>query len=120
MPKASKARKKTTKIGTVQQRPSQSAVGAAQSSTQASVVPQATVSPAARSRLASRGVAGPQSLVFPAMVALGCWGMAFTLAYFYSDPNRFLFAGMAALMGVFWTYSLYMRYMRLRKIRETK
>jgi hypothetical protein len=117
MPKASKARKKATKIGTVQQRSPQPVASA---SAQDSTVGQAAVSPAARSRLASQRVAGPQSLVFPAMVALGCWGMAFTLAYFYSDPNRFLFAGMAALMGVFWTYSLYTRYMRLRKMRETK
>ena len=60
------------------------------------------------------------TLVLPAMVALGCWGMAFTLAYFYTDPNRFLFAGMAALMGLFWTYSLYMRYTRMRKARKTR
>ncbi len=39
------------------------------------------------------------------MVALGCWGMAFTLAFFYTDPNRFLFAGMAALMALLWTYN---------------
>lgn len=57
--------------------------------------------------------------MFPAMVALGCWGMAFTLAYFYADPNRFLFAGMAALMGLFWTYNVYARYTRMRKMRKT-
>ncbi len=59
-----------------------------------------------------------QTLVFPAMVALGCWGMAFTLAYFYADPNHLLFAGIAALMGLIWTYSLYTRYTRIRKARK--
>jgi hypothetical protein len=63
------------------------------------------------------GAGGPQTLVFPAMVALGCWGMAFTLAYFYTDPNRYLFAGMAALMGLFWTFSFYLRIRRMRKTR---
>lgn len=115
MPKSSKGRKKAAKIGTAQPRPSQRAASSsAQSPTQA------TVAVGARRRPASTGVAGPQSLVMPAMVALGCWGMAFTLAYFYNDPNRFLFAGMAALMGLFWTYSLYTRYIRMRKMRETK
>lgn len=54
------------------------------------------------------------------MVALGCWGMAFTLAYFYADPNHLLFAGMATLMGLFWTYNVYARYTRMRKMRKTQ
>lgn len=119
MPKASKGRKKTTKIGTVQQRPSQPIV---QTGTQTASVSTTAASPA-RARRASQRNASTGSmltLVFPAMVALGCWGMAFTLAYFYSDPNRYLYAGMAALMGLFWTYSLYIRYTRIQKARKAK
>lgn len=71
-------------------------------------------------RIVSPRVAGPQSLVFPAMVALGCWGMAFTLAYFYTDPNRFIFAGIAVLMALLWTYSVVVRIRKLRALRQTK
>ena len=35
-------------------------------------------------------------LIMPGMVALGCWGMAFTFTVFSNDPNRLLFGGMAA------------------------
>ena|SRR5579864_8325076 len=113
MPKASKGRKKTTKIGTVQRASQLAARPAAQVSGAAQTAP-ATAGRASR-RVVPSAVAGPQSLVLPGMVALGCWGMAFTLAYFYSDPNRFIYAGMAALMGLFWTYSLYTRVRKMRK-----
>ena len=130
MPKASKGRKKATKIGTVQRRPAQppvqtSAQASGASQTAASSARVSATAPGNRAgrrdgRLAAPGTTGLQSVIFPGMVALGCWGMAFTLVYFYTtDPNRFLFAGMAALMGLFWTYSLYMRYSRIRKARKT-
>jgi hypothetical protein len=131
MPKASKARKKATKTGTVERRPGQVAVKSpAQPSARASGSAQVAASPTRvpatspgnragqrGARLAAPGASGMQSVVFAGMVALGCWGMAFTLAYFYTDPNRYLFAGMAALMGLFWTYSLYMRIQKMRKSR---
>jgi hypothetical protein len=71
-------------------------------------------------RFVSPGVAGPRGIVFPAMVALGCWGMAFSLAYFYTDPNRFIFAGMAVLMGLLWTYSVVVRIRKLMAPRQIK
>lgn len=132
MPKASsKGRKKATKTATLERRTGQVAVKSpAQSSARASGAAQVAASPARvpapgnrpgqrGARLATRGTgaSGLQSVVFAGMVALGCWGMAFTLAYFYTDPNRYLFAGMAALMGLFWTYSLYMRIQKMRKSR---
>jgi len=72
----------------------------------------------ANRRFVSPRVAGPQSLILPAMVALGCWGMAFSFAYFYNDPNHFLFAGMAALMALLWSYSVYIRIRKLRAARQ--
>ena len=48
-------------------------------------------------------------MIMPAMVALGCWGMAFTFAVFSTDPNRLLFAGMAGLMALMWSVSFGMR-----------
>jgi hypothetical protein len=56
-----------------------------------------------------------QSTFFPALVALGCWGMAFSFFFFYADPNHNLYAGMAALMALLWTISFALR---LRKIMQ--
>ncbi len=130
MPKASsKGRKKATKTATLERRPGQaSAKPPMQSSARAFGAAQVAASPTTApgnrpgqrgARLATRGTgaSGLQSVVFAGMVALGCWGMAFTLVYFYTDPNRYLVAGMAALMGLFWTYSLYMRIQKMRKSR---
>src|SRR5437764_1268610 len=36
-------------------------------------------------------VRGPQSLIFPTMVALGCWGMAFTFLFLSNEPNRTIY-----------------------------
>jgi hypothetical protein len=52
------------------------------------------------------------------MVALGCWGMAFSFVYFYNDPNHLLFAGMAALMALLWSYSVFVRIRKLRAMRQ--
>ena len=122
MPKARRS-KKAAKIGTAQSR----AVRASQNTM---VVERRAATPAsaptpvraagADRRIVSPRVIGPQSLIFPSMVALGCWGMAFSLAYFYTDPNRFIFAGMAVLMGLLWTYSVVVRIRKLRALRQTK
>jgi hypothetical protein len=69
-------------------------------------------------RFVSPRVAGPQSLILPSMVALGCWGMAFSFIYFYNDPNHLLFAGMAALMALLWSYSVFVRIRKLRAMRQ--
>ena len=53
----------------------------------------------------------------PGMVALGCLGMAFTFVVFSSDPNRLLFAGLAAVMAVMWSVSFGVR---LRKVLQRR
>ena len=58
-------------------------------------------------------VRGPQSLIFPTMVALGCWGMAFTFLFLSTDPNRTIFSVMAALMALLWSFSLGIRVRKL-------
>lgn len=72
----------------------------------------------ANRRFVSPRVAGPQSLILPSMVALGCWGMAFSFVYFYNDPNHLLFAGMTALMALLWSYSVFMRIRKMRAMRQ--
>ena len=63
-------------------------------------------------------VVGPQSLLWPGMVALGCWGMAFSFLVFSNDPNHMLFGGMAALLALLWSFSVAMRVRKLLAIRR--
>jgi hypothetical protein len=64
-------------------------------------------------RFFSPRVAGPQSLIFPAMIPLGCWLMAYTLVFLTKDPNRYLIGGMAVLMALLWTFSFGVRVRKL-------
>src|SRR5436309_14592433 len=45
---------------------------------------------------------GPESLIWPVMVKLGCWGMAFSLLVFSTAADQVLFAGLAVLMALLW------------------
>jgi hypothetical protein len=49
-----------------------------------------------------------------ALVALGCWGMAISFAFFSADPNHYLYAGMAAVMGLMWSFSFGLRVSKSR------
>ncbi|HEY6410101.1 MAG TPA: hypothetical protein VIY29_21810 [Ktedonobacteraceae bacterium] len=69
-------------------------------------------------RFLSPSVRGPQSLIWPTMVALGCWGMAFSFFVFSQDPNHVLFAAMAALMALLWTFSVGVRVRKLLILRQ--
>jgi hypothetical protein len=82
--------------------------------------------PGKNATLAMNGQAGIQprpaganisGMIMPGMVALGCWGMAFTFTVFSTDPNRLLFGGMAALMALMWSVSFGMR---VRKVLRQK
>jgi hypothetical protein len=120
MPKARKS-KKATKVSNAQSRVARtpqnagmgSEVAAGQNTKAASSQPAM-----ANRRFVSPRVAGPQSLIMPGMVALGCWGMAFSFAYFYNDPNHMIFAAMAALMALLWSYSVFARIRKMRAMRQ--
>ncbi|HLZ64553.1 MAG TPA: hypothetical protein VKR06_47090 [Ktedonosporobacter sp.] len=58
-----------------------------------------------------------QGLFMAALVALGCWGLAASFFFFTTDPNHYLFGGMAALMALMWSFSFAVR---LRKILQQK
>lgn len=106
MPKARKHKKGTTKKRTHTQTNHALPQAAA---------PTVTAKPARRA-FASPAPRGLQSLFTPAIVALGCWGLAISFAFFYAtDPNHLLYAGVAAAMALIWTiicanrvYKLYM------------
>lgn len=77
-----------------------------------------TTAPAkpAKRAFGSPATRNAQSLVTPVIVALGCWGLAASFAFFYAtDPNHLLYAAVAAAMALIWTiicanraYKLYM------------
>lgn len=114
MPKAQKRSKVPVKTSASQSR----IAGASQSVSGSRNIPHAPTSNgkaarpntvSANRRFLSPGATGPQNLIFPAMVAAGCWLMAFTLIFLTSDPNRYLIGGMAMLMALFWTVSFGVR-----------
>jgi len=117
MPKARK--KNSAKMSTAQSRALRTSQSAGAGTRPASANSAASAQPVATNRrFVSPRVAGPQSLILPSMVALGCWGMAFSFAYFYNDPNHLLFAGMAVLMALLWTFSFGVRVRKLLLVRQ--
>src|SRR5579863_9033076 len=108
MPKA--RRKKSAKMSTGQSRTVRVAQNAGASSSEPANKAVSAQPVVTKRRFVSPRVAGPQSLILPSMVALGCWGMVISFAYFYNDPNHVLFAGLAALMALLWSYSVYVRF----------
>jgi hypothetical protein len=75
-------------------------------------------SPPVKSQAALRSKpSGTQGLVMAGMVALGCWGMAISFIFFTTDPNRYMYGGIAVLMALMWSY---MFGVRLRKARQQK
>ena len=63
------------------------------------------------------GSTGMVGLIMPAMVALGCWGMAFTFTVFSTESNHLLFGSMAGLMALMWSISFAIR---ARKVLQQK
>lgn len=111
MPKARKHKKGTTKKRThTQSNHALSHAGAAVATAPAKPANRAFMSPAAR---------GPQSLITPAIVALGCWGLAISFVFFYvSDPNHLLYAGVAAAMALMWTIICANRAYKFYRLRQ--
>ena len=56
-------------------------------------------------------------MIMPAMVALGCWGLALSFTFFTTEQNHLLFGGIAALMAVMWSVSLGLRVQKARQRR---
>ena len=118
MPKTYKRRKAPAKASTGQSRAA-SAQLSASSTHKVSVAPvsnakaNGTNITLANRRFLSPRVASPQSLIFPAMIASGCWLMAYTLVFLTNDTNRYLIGGLAVLMALLWTFSFGVRVRKL-------
>lgn len=74
--------------------------------------------PVYRQRPASQSSDGVRQLVIGAVVALGCWGIAYSFT-FQSGPNRYVFAGMMALIALMWSISFGVRLLKWQRRRHT-
>ncbi len=61
---------------------------------------------------------GPQSLIFPAMVALGCWGVVIYFLFLTVEANHVLFGVMAVLMALIWSFIFSVRIRRVLRQRS--
>lgn len=59
-----------------------------------------------------------ENLFMPSLVALGCWGLAFSFIFLTSDTNHYLYGGMAVVMAVMWTVMVIMRVNKMRRVRQ--
>ena len=105
MPKAQKRRRAPARGSTAQSRIANAKQGTSTKS--------ATEPASVDRRFISPRVSGPQSLIFPGMVALGCWLMAYTLMFLTTDPNRYIFGGLAVLIALLWSFSFGVRVRKL-------
>ncbi len=123
MPKTYKRRKTPAKTNSGQSRgPGRQARSASENTVKTAPASNATATnteTAIRSRsFFSPRVTGPQSLVFPAMIAAGCWLMAYTFIFLTNDTNRNLVGGMAVLLALLWTFSFGVRVRKLLLMRQ--
>ncbi|MDQ2714625.1 MAG: hypothetical protein M3Z08_06940 [Chloroflexota bacterium] len=84
---------------------------------------QASQGQATRTVQSKRGFSSPpvlsaQSLLWPFMVALGCWGLAISFVFFSVDPNHTLYGALAALMALLWSFSFAIRVRKLLQQRS--
>jgi hypothetical protein len=122
MPKTYKRRKAPNKASTGQSRASTQVKASNMKKASATPVNKVNAN-TANATLTNRAffspkVAGPQSLIFPAMVAAGCWLMAYTLIFLTNDTNRYIIGGLAVLMALLWTFSLGVRVRKLMLMRQ--
>jgi hypothetical protein len=123
MPKTYKRRKASAKASTGQSRAANSNVSASSTHKVAATPVSNANANGTNTTLTSRSffsprVAGPQSLIFPAMIAAGCWLMAYTVVFLTNDTNRYPIGGLAVLMALLWTFSFGVRVRKLLLMRQ--
>jgi hypothetical protein len=123
MPKTYKRRKAPAKASTGQARAANSHVNVSSTHKVAATPVSNANAKGTNTTLTNRSffsprVAGPRSLVFPAMIAAGCWLMAYTVMFLTNDANRYLIGGMAVLMALLWTFSFGVRVRKLLLMRQ--
>ena len=61
---------------------------------------------------------GVRQVVVGAVVALGCWAIAYSFTL-QGGPNRYVFAGMMALIALLWSVSFGVRLLKWQRRRHT-
>jgi hypothetical protein len=103
------------KQGTAQR----STIGTVKSANTRSAVQQPTGTRAASvSRALAQPAGSPRGLIWPALVALGCWGMAASFFFFSNDPNHVVFGALVVLMALLWTFSFGLRLRKMMVLRQ--
>ncbi len=108
MPKTRKRKK-----GTIQQ----NSIGTMKPTSAQNAGQQPTTTASLR-RPAASSLSGPQGLIWPALVSLGCWGMAISFFFFSNDPNHMVFGLLVVLMALLWTVSLGVRLRKMMALRQ--
>jgi hypothetical protein len=124
MPKTYKRRKAPAKSSSVQSRTASAQANVSSTNKMPATPVNKANANGTNTKLVNRSffsprVAGPQSLIFPAMIAAGCWMMAYTLIFLTNDTNRYLIGGLAVLMALLWTFSFGVRIRKLLLMRQS-
>ncbi len=108
MPKTRKRAKGTAQKNTIGTVKSANAQNRVQPSTETATLRRPLASSASR----------PQGLIWPALVSLGCWGMAVSFFFFSTDPNHMVFGALVVLMALLWTFSFGVRFRKMIAVRQ--
>lgn len=68
-----------------------------------SLVPAKTSRQPGVRRVVSASPRKGQGLITAACIALGCWGFALSFVFTTTDPNRYLYGGMAGVLALMWS-----------------
>ena len=108
-----KTRKRKT--GTAQR----STIGTVKSANAQNAVQQSTgARTASTNRALAQSANSPRGLIWPALVSLGCWGMAVSFFFFSNDPNHVVFGALVVLMALLWTFSFGLRLRKMMVLRQ--
>lgn len=110
MPKTRKYKKGTAQRSTIGTMKSANAQNAVQQSTGTST---ATIN-----RALAQSAGSPRGLIWPALVSLGCWGMAISFFFFSNDPNHVVFGALVVLMALLWTFTFGLRLRKMMVLRQ--
>ena len=108
MPKTRKRNRGTTQKSTI---------GTVKAANAQNVVQQPTGTTSVKRPLVP-SASGMQGLIWPALVSLGCWGMAVSFFFFSNDPNHVVFGSLVVVMALLWTLSFGVRLRKMMVLRQ--
>lgn len=108
MPKTRKRTKGTAQRNTI---------GTVKSTNARNVVQPSTETASVR-RPPTTSLSKTQGLIWPALVSLGCWGMAISFFFFSTDPNHMVFGLLVVVMALLWTFSFGVRVRKMMALRQ--